>query len=134
MVKIKDKYKKLFLVERKDKVTIFFLSKKEKSMDMKEFIETHYISDDIMNNYTNNVMDFYNDMIKFQNKEKQNLNHLTIFSYTEDEFTKYITDVENADDFVRWINIDDEKWLDKIRKYFLNDRWFETSDAQRHSS
>ena len=74
-------------------------------------------------------MDFYNDMIQFQNEQKTQLHYLTIFSYNDKDVIKYLHDIEEKDKkFVKWVEGSDKEWVDKITKYFLSKDWFLNSD------
>lgn len=131
---IKDKYHDIFLVERTvedqktKRITLFFLLKKQKDVDMIEFMKNHKITTDVLKEHPNEIMDFYNDMIKFQNEQQAYLNHLTIFSYSDNDLLRYLADIEKNREFVKWITIEDKDWLDKIYKYFLSKEWFINSD------
>lgn len=131
---IKEKYNDIFLVERNidgqqtKRVTVFYLLGKDKVETMEEFMETHNINNNTLKEHPNEIMDFYNDMIKFQNEQKCYLNHLTIFSYFDDDLSEYLIEVEKNSNFIKWITIDDELWLKKLYKYFITEKWFSNSD------
>lgn len=125
---------KIFLIERPEKYTMFFLLKREKDMDMDSYMKTHNISEEILKENTNKIFDFYNDLIKFQNKNKSYLNHLTVFTKDENEILKYIKDIEKDPNFVKWVTIEDEKWLNMIYKYFINDKWFKNIDDSKEKN
>jgi len=133
-VNIKEKYNDIFLVERNidgqqtKRVTVFYLLGKDKVETMEEFMETHNINNNTLKEHPNEIMDFYNDMIKFQNEQKCYLNHLTIFSYFDDDLSEYLIEVEKNSNFIKWITIDDELWLKKLYKYFITEKWFSNSD------
>ncbi len=131
---IKDKYSDIFLVERGveyqkiKKITVFFLLSLQKDITMTDFMKTHKISKKALKEKPNLIMDFYNDLIKFQNDEKSYLNHLTIFNNLDENIVKYLENAEENENFIKWITIKDKKWLKKIYKYFLTKEWFKNSD------
>jgi len=131
---IKEKYKNIFLVERKKsdqqtrRLTAFYLIGKDKDETMSEFMNVHNIDNQTLKEHPDEIMDFYNDLIKFQNDQKCFLNYLTMFSFNDNDLIKYLTDTEENANFIRWINNDDGVWLKKIHKYFLTEKWFSNSD------
>lgn len=128
MKSVKDIRENIFIVERKGKATMFFLLKRETEMDMEFFMKTHNIGIQQLNDNSDKIMDFYNDMIKFQNKEKSYINHITVFNFKEYELMKYVKNIEEDVNFIKWIGVEDKIWLDKIYKYFISPEWFDNSD------
>jgi hypothetical protein len=125
---------KIFLIERPEKYTMFFLLKRKEDMNMETYMQTHNISEEALKDNTNQIFDFYNDLVKFQNKNKAFLNHLTIFTKDENEIPKYLKNIEKDPNFIKWITIEDDEWLDKIYKYFINDKWFKNIDDSKEKN
>lgn len=128
---LQNKYEGIFLIERPSKLTIFFLTKKLVDTNLNEFMRSHNITTKILQENTNEIIDFYNDMIKFQNKKKTHLNHLTIFSYSEKTLFKYMKDKENDKNFIKWVDIGDRDWIDRIYNYFSDAKFFEQADIKK---
>jgi len=133
-----DEYKDIYLIERYTnndikKLTMFFLLSSKDIITISDFIKMNNINMNNFKNEINNILDFYNDLIKFQNKNKSYLNYLTIFSNSNNinDITKYLKDVEKNKNFIKWIKIKDIIWIEKINNYFISKDWFKRTDNNK---
>lgn len=66
--------------------------------------------------------DWYNEFMKYQINLGVELKYLGILNfYTDREGAKSIIDeISKTKDFIKWIEVDDIEWVDKIEEFFIN--------------
>lgn len=109
----------------KDKLTyIYYLSNDVKNRNLMDILKNNDINEfhDISEKAWDLFFDWYNEFMKYQINLGVELKYLGILNfYTDREGAKSIIDeISKTKDFIKWIEVDDIEWVDKIEEFFIN--------------
>lgn len=114
---------KYYVIKNKN-VILYFLLKSDEIISMEKFMTIYKLTPEMVSKDTNKIIDFYNSVIKLENNNNCNLNHLILINFDDKQSIKLINEIENNKNFIKWVTTEDKKWVEIIIKYFSSDNFY----------